>query len=278
MNKTSILITTLIFVVIIGLAYYLFILQTGVNDLQRRVHQMETQNLTQQSTNQSGKEIAGEFKKGDVNEVIRRLQYILRYYPQIYPEGQVTGVYDDQTEKAVQKFQETHDLKMSGILDEPTQKKLVEMTCTPTSIPAELSQPRDGDENEILLLLNEEGKEFYDQSKAIRATYSENHPYKHFLLIGFSLEYMDPEGYFHPPAGRNCFVPNPALYSDIPSVIPDQFYRYVKDCATKVTIQRQVIDTTAGYMNYVGRDRYQEQCIEDGSFDNYYVESTKKLE
>ncbi|MFA6146170.1 MAG: peptidoglycan-binding domain-containing protein [Patescibacteria group bacterium] len=278
MNKTSALSIILVLIIAGGLTYYLFTLQMSVDDLQERIHQIETKNQVQQSMDQLKTDIVKEFKKGDENEVIRRLQYILSQYPQIYPEGQVTGVYDDKTVLAVQKFQEKNDLKISGVLDEPTQNKLVETTCTPTSIPEELSQPRDGNENEILLLLNDEGKKFYAQSKAVRDTYSGNHPYKHFLLIGFSVDYMDQEGYFHPPAGRNCFVPNPDLYSDIPSIIPDKFYRYVKDCANKITIQRQVLDTTGGYMNYIGRDRYQEQCIDDGSFDNYYVESTKKLE
>ncbi len=137
---------------------------------------------------------------------------------------------------------------------------------------------RDGNEEEVLAILNKKGKEFYFKSKEIRDGYSDRHGYKHFLLIGYSLNEMDEEGYFHHSPGATEYVPNPALYPDIPTDRPNKFYRYVKDCATKETIQRQVLDMTTGYANFIGSNRYQQQCIMDGSFDNYYVESATKLE
>ncbi len=136
----------------------------------------------------------------------------------------------------------------------------------------------DGDEEEILNLLNEDGKEYYFKSKEIRARYPESNPRNHFILQGYSLDEMDEEGYFHHSPGDSGFVPNPVLYDDIPQEIPRRFYRYVKDCATHVTTHRQVLYAETGYANFIGRNRYQEQCIKDGSFDNYYVESLEKLE
>jgi hypothetical protein len=64
---------------------------------------------------------------------------------------------------------------------------------------------------------------------------------------------------------------NPGGMSDLPS-IRNSFVRLVNDCKTKQTIERQVI-STYNYSGYTGLDKYQEQCINDGSFDNYYVET-----
>src|SRR3989344_988805 len=75
--------------------------------------------------------------------------------------------------------------------------------CVSTQTAEDLTQPREPDESCVLTLLNKDGKNFYAQSKAIRATYPASHPYKKFLLIGFSLSQIDREGYFHPSAGNN---------------------------------------------------------------------------
>lgn len=253
-----------------------------VNDLKVQLADLRTQVQILSAKVEALSFDFGQIKKGETGETVRRLQYSLRQHPSIYPEGLVTGYYGDLTEKAVKKFQVQNGLNPSGVLDKLTAYRLVAKTCTPTPVREDLSCPREPEEEDILARLNESGKQFYYQSKAIRDTYSDNHPYKKFLLISYSLEHLGPDGYFRnlsgEKGGTNCFVPNPSLYSDIPTVIPDQFYRYVKDCPTRTTIQRQIIDTTGGYLNYIGRDRYSEQCILDGSFDVYYVESIEKLE
>ena len=249
-----------------------------VANLQRQIEQLQLRVATQsQQIDGQGQEIA-ELRRGDRGEVVRRAQYALRDDPQVYPEGYVTGYYGSLTQRAVERFQEKNSLPVSGVLTSSTINQLVEKTCTPTPIPTDLSAPREVDDTQVLTGLSENGRAFYLQSKEVRSSYLESHPYKKFLLISFSLYQMDPDGYFHPPPGRNCYVPNPANYSDIPSEIPPRFYRLVKDCATNKTIQRQVIDTTAGYANYIGRDRYSEQCVLDGTADNYYVESLERLE
>src|SRR5437773_467623 len=98
------------------------------------------------------------------------------------------------------------------------------------------------------------------------------------MVINQNGHILDENGYLHLQPGNNGYAPNPQLYKNIPNTVPSVFYRYVKDCATKTTIERQVIDTSGGYGNYIGGDRYQEQCIGDGSFDAYYVESGTSLE
>jgi hypothetical protein len=50
--------------------------------------------------------------------------------------------------------------------------------------------------------------------------------------------------------------------------------RTVRDCRTKAALgPEQTIDLSTGYSNYKCGNRYQEQCVDDGSADSYYVES-----
>lgn len=136
------------------------------------------------------------------------------------------------------------------------------------------------DETSLLKALNESGKSFFTKSMSIRAQYSESSPYKHFQRDrdgDGNIDVMDANGYLHLYPGGG-YSPNPALYNNIPSEIPPSFYRYIKDCKTKVTIERQMIFTKNGYKNYIGDDRYEQQCLLDGSSDQFYVESNERLE
>jgi hypothetical protein len=102
---------------------------------------------------------------------------------------------------------------------------------------------------------------------AVRAEYPESHPYKHFNRDrdnNNEIDVMDADGYL-------WLVPRYASQNRAKK--PAVLYRLVKDCATKQTIERQVIDISYGYGNVTLTDRYQEQCISDGTMDNYYVES-----
>lgn len=55
-------------------------------------------------------------------------------------------------------------------------------------------------------------------------------------------------------------------------------HRVTKDCETNEVVKKEELiklkneDGTQRYCNYVCRDRYEEQCIKDGSFDKYYSE------
>jgi hypothetical protein len=150
--------------------------------------------------------------------------------------------------------------------------KVSDQTTLHVTNPNPGSGPSDSEEK-ILQRLSPEAQAFYKRSLQVRHGYPEDNGYRNFK----SAFLMDYNGYItiKPQSG---YTPNPDLYSDIPSSIPAQFYRYVKDCTTDITIERQVIDTTAGYSNYIGENRKQQQCVEDGSPDTYYFESSTKLE
>lgn len=125
---------------------------------------------------------------------------------------------------------------------------------------------RDPDDATVLARLTPSARAFYLQSKAVRATYECSHPYKHFILQGYSLATMDAEGYFHHA---------PAGYGERRA---GGFYRLVKDCKTRVTIERVYLDTSAGYTGLGAGDYYRDQCELDGTADTYYVESPTKPE
>lgn len=126
--------------------------------------------------------------------------------------------------------------------------------------------------------LTPDAQAFFNQSIAIRAKYNESHPYKHFARDrdgDGQIDVMDANGYLNLAPRNTGYAPNPALYGEdaVPKDAPRYVYRLVRDCATKKTIERQIIDISQGYGNYTLTDRYQQQCIDDGSFDNYYVET-----
>ncbi|MEZ0261017.1 MAG: hypothetical protein ACAH80_08405 [Alphaproteobacteria bacterium] len=123
------------------------------------------------------------------------------------------------------------------------------------------------DEAELLKRLNPEAQEFFKQSMAVRAEYPENHPYKHFNRDrdnNSEIDTMDADGYLWLVP---IYVPRNETHTPV-------MYRLVKDCKTKKTIERQIIDISYGYGNVTLTDRYQQQCIQDGTMDNYYVESS----
>ncbi|GAJ14763.1 unnamed protein product, partial [marine sediment metagenome] len=47
-------------------------------------------------------------------EEVVELQYLLSLFPDVYPEGLVTGIFDSLTEEAVKKFQEKHAEEILG--------------------------------------------------------------------------------------------------------------------------------------------------------------------
>lgn len=78
-------------------------------------------------------------------------------------------------------------------------------------------------------------------------------------------------------APKGGWVPNPTFYPlRNPASVPAFFYRTVRECMSKEIISEQLIFTYNGYQNYVGGSRYQQQCIDDGSFDTFYEESAER--
>lgn len=136
------------------------------------------------------------------------------------------------------------------------------------SIPAKAA---DDDEEKLLQGLHPPAQAFFRQSMAVRAEYPENHPYKHFNRDrdgDGKVDVMDAAGYLWlVPPGRIAL-------DDDDLQTPRVLYRLVKDCKTKLTVERQVIDLMSGYGNTTFTDRYQQQCIDDGTMDNYYVETS----
>lgn len=132
------------------------------------------------------------------------------------------------------------------------------------------------DEEELFRGLSEEAKSFFTISRETRRHYDDSNLYKSFFRDRDRdglVDTMDSGGYLHLTPRWLAFRSTSSL-----SGIPAVFYRYVKDCPTRETIERQIIDTSYGYGNYQGTDRYREQCIKDNSFDLYYVESLVPLE
>ncbi|MDT0200689.1 peptidoglycan-binding protein [Nocardioides sp. AE5] len=67
---------------------------------------------------------------GDTGEQVRELQH--RLFQTAWLPETTTGTYDDATTAAVKGFQEKRDFEATGIVDQQTWDKLVEMTETPT--------------------------------------------------------------------------------------------------------------------------------------------------
>ena len=62
--------------------------------------------------------------KGMQNGQVTKLQQILAVYPEIYPEGLITGYFGPATERAVQKFQKKHGLEQVGYVGPKTRTLL----------------------------------------------------------------------------------------------------------------------------------------------------------
>ncbi|TAL27604.1 MAG: hypothetical protein EPN97_17210 [Alphaproteobacteria bacterium] len=140
---------------------------------------------------------------------------------------------------------------------------------------------QDDREGALFLNLSPAAQQFFQRSVEIRAGYAEGDAYKHFLRDrdgDGKIDVMDKDGYLRLRTGDNGYATNPAFYGRTASSSPEIFYRYVRDCETRQTIERQAIETNGEYKNFVGGDRYQQQCVLDGTADEYYVESRQKLE
>jgi hypothetical protein len=143
------------------------------------------------------------------------------------------------------------------------------------------AQSQDDREGALFRNLSPAAQKFFQRSVEIRAGYTEAEAYKHFLRDrdgDGKIDIMDRDGYLRLRTGDNGYAANPDFYGHTPAASPEVFYRYIKDCKTKQTIERQRIETNGQYMNFVGGDRYEQQCVMDGSADAYYVESLQKLE
>ena len=131
-------------------------------------------------------------------------------------------------------------------------------------------------EFDLLRNLTPEAQAWFTQSIKVRAGWPDtpDWPNKYFQRDrdgdGF-IDQMDERGYLH-------IVPNRGGSGE-----PASFYRYLKDCRTRVTVERQEVLVTAGYDGgFVTQERPYEDLYEfhcfDGTFDTYYVDSLNPVE
>ena len=62
--------------------------------------------------------------KGMQNGQVAKLQQVLARYPEIYPEGLITGYFGPATERAVKRFQKKHGLEQVGYVGLKTRTML----------------------------------------------------------------------------------------------------------------------------------------------------------
>ncbi|MDO8557779.1 MAG: peptidoglycan-binding domain-containing protein [bacterium] len=95
------------------------LLQTQIADLQNQVQSVKTEfNFTRA------------LAKGMSGDDVKRLQEFLKTFPDVYPEGLVTGYFGLLTEAAVKKFQEQNGIESVGTVGPKTQAKLIELAAT----------------------------------------------------------------------------------------------------------------------------------------------------
>jgi peptidoglycan hydrolase-like protein with peptidoglycan-binding domain len=70
---------------------------------------------------------------GSKNEEVKRLQALLKQYPDIYPIGKVTGYYGLATRNAVGRLQKQYGLKINGAADTKTRDTLNRLAARTTS-------------------------------------------------------------------------------------------------------------------------------------------------
>lgn len=63
-------------------------------------------------------------RKGESSDEVKQLQEFLKQFPDIYPEGIVTGFFGSLTETAVKRFQEKYGIESIGIVGPKTIQKL----------------------------------------------------------------------------------------------------------------------------------------------------------
>ena len=73
-------------------------------------------------------------QKGATGAEVSRLQEVLKQFPDVYPNGSVTGLFGTLTENAVKKFQKKEGLDTVGIVGKKTRDKLNEI-ITKKNIP-----------------------------------------------------------------------------------------------------------------------------------------------
>ena len=117
--------------------------QTIIKQLQEQIKIMQAQieDLKSQLTVvQTELKLTRTLRLGLTGDDVKQLQTFLKQFPDIYPEGLVTGYFGPLTETAVKKFQEKNDIESIGIVGPKTTAKLNELN-NEGAIRLEVSQP-----------------------------------------------------------------------------------------------------------------------------------------
>ncbi|TSC78952.1 MAG: NHL repeat containing protein [Parcubacteria group bacterium Gr01-1014_29] len=125
-------------------------LQEQIKTLQAQITELKTQVKFQEEELNAVKielRISRSLYKGVDGDDVKELQAFLKQFPDIYPEGLVTGFFGSLTEEAVRRFQEKHYIETIGIVGPKTLSKIQEIFSTQRSatpsgtIPASPAQP-----------------------------------------------------------------------------------------------------------------------------------------
>lgn len=104
-------------------------LQQQIETLKVQIEALKQARLQIKTTSQDITEtlkLARQLKEGMSGEDVKLLQTILAAYPDIYPEGLISGYYGRLTSQAVKKFQKKFNLEQVGNVGSKTLKKINE--------------------------------------------------------------------------------------------------------------------------------------------------------
>ena len=74
---------------------------------------------------------------GMTGDGVKKLQEFLKQFPDIYPEGLVTGYFGQLTEAAIKRFQDKQGIEVVGIVGPKTRAKLNELATSSAITPSE---------------------------------------------------------------------------------------------------------------------------------------------
>lgn len=101
-----------------------------INQLQAQVQSLQAKVANLQSQVQSVKielKFSRALVRGTKGDDVKQLQEFLKTFPDVYPDGLVTGYFGPLTEMAVKRFQEKNGIESIGIVGPKTQAKLNEL-------------------------------------------------------------------------------------------------------------------------------------------------------
>ena len=131
-------------------------LQTQIKLFQAQISELQTKIQSQERELVAVKlelQFTKTLQKGASGEEVKKLQELLKNYPDIYPQGLVTGYFGLLTETAVKKLQEKTGLESLGVVGPKTRDLLNQIAVSPPSsapsgtipaIPAKPAEPAPG--------------------------------------------------------------------------------------------------------------------------------------